>query len=64
MIGSVVLYDDLIQDGKLQAVSSLSDVGLIAGDDHAILLLGTKNGAFALRVDLDGHVAPAKIDWQ
>ena len=60
----IVLYDDLIQDGKLQAVSSLSDVGLIAGDDHAILLLGTKNGAFALRVDLDGKVAPAKIDWQ
>ncbi|MBL9025159.1 MAG: hypothetical protein JNL21_23375 [Myxococcales bacterium] len=59
----VVVYDDLVYDGKAQTVSSVSDVGLVAGDDHAVLLLGSRSGVFAFRVGLDGSVTPSAVEW-
>ncbi|HVY44817.1 MAG TPA: hypothetical protein VHB21_03020 [Minicystis sp.] len=55
----VVVYDDLVEGGKVGTLSTLFGIGLLAREGYAVIVLATKNGIVALRVTPDGKVAPA-----
>ncbi|MEJ7735674.1 MAG: hypothetical protein WKG00_41610 [Polyangiaceae bacterium] len=58
-----VLYDDLTKDGKVDKLSTLFGLRLLARDGFAILLLSTVSGVHALRIGTDGKVGLASIEW-
>jgi hypothetical protein len=58
-----VLYDDLTKDGKVDKLSTLFGLRLLARNGFAILLLGTVSGVHALRIGADGKVGLAPIEW-
>lgn len=60
----IIVIDDLVHEGKVQGLSAVSDIGLIAAEDHALMLLGTKGGVFALRIALDGKITPQTVVWR
>jgi hypothetical protein len=59
----VVIFDDLVKDGRPQKLSTLFDLRLFSRDGVAILLLATVSGVYALRITPDGKIAPAPIQW-
>jgi len=59
----VVVFDDLVKDGKVQPTSSLFDARLIARETFAIALLSTSAGLYAIRIAPDGTFAPVDINW-
>lgn len=57
----VILYDDLLKEGHVQALSTLFDLKLFSREGFAVLLLGTVTGVHALRIEADGKVTPLVI---
>lgn len=57
----VILYDDMLKDGKVGNLSSFFDVKLFSREGFAVVLLSTVTGVHALRVDPDGKVTPMKV---
>jgi hypothetical protein len=60
----VVALDDRTLDGKPVDESTVTDLRLIHAPGHAVLLLSTKAGVLALRVDPSGEVSPEKVTWK
>jgi hypothetical protein len=60
----IIVLDDLVYDSKVQSLSSVSDLGLVSAEDHALLLLGTKTGVYALRIATDGKITPETVAWR
>jgi hypothetical protein len=59
----VVLFDDLVQDGKPVKMSSIVEMRLFARAKFALLLLNTSAGVHALRIDPSGKTTPVPIQW-
>lgn len=59
----VVIYDDLVKDGRVQKLSTLFDLRLFSREGFAVLLLSTVQGVHALRVAPDGKVTPLPPAW-
>ncbi|MEO7329882.1 MAG: hypothetical protein ABI193_14990 [Minicystis sp.] len=59
----ILLFDDLIKDGKVQNLSTLFDMRLFSREGYAILVLSTVSGVHAIRIEADGKFAPLMIDW-
>jgi len=59
-----VVVDDLFLDGKTADESTVTDLRLIHAPGHAVLLVSTKAGVLALRVDPTGEVTPEKVTWK
>jgi hypothetical protein len=57
----VILYDDLVKDGKVGNLSTFFDLKLFSREGFAVLLLGTQTGVHALRIDPDGKATPLKV---
>ena len=60
----VVIYDDLVKDGKVQPLSTLFDLRLFSREGFAVLLLSTTSGVHAIRVDPDGKIALVPVAWK
>ena len=62
-----VVLDDLVADGKPVTESVVSDLRLLhapGSPGHAVLLLSTKSGVIAFRVEASGDVTPEKVNWK
>ena len=59
----VVLFDDLVKEGRLQPLSTLFELRLLSREGFAILLLSTVAGVHALRIEPDGKIAPLPAQW-
>ena len=57
----VILYDDLVKDGRVQSLSTLFDLKLFSREGFALLILSTVTGVHGLRIDADGKVTPLAI---
>jgi hypothetical protein len=60
----VLVLDDLVSDGKIGSLSTVSDLRLVSAPGHAVLFLATKVGVFPLRVEASGEVKPEKVVWK
>lgn len=54
----ILVFDDLVKDGRVQKLSTLFDLRLFSREGFALLLLNTTAGVHALRVEPDGRVTP------
>jgi len=59
----VVLFDDLVQDRKLQKLSTLVEMKLIPRGKFAVLMLNTSAGVHAFRIDASGQPKPFNPTW-
>lgn len=59
----VILFDDLIKDGKVQKLSTLFDLRVLSREGFGIVVLSTVSGIHAIRVDPEGKTAPIAISW-
>jgi hypothetical protein len=59
----VILFDDLVKDGKVQKLSTLFDLRVLSREGFGIVVLSTVAGIHAVRVDPDGKTAPVAIEW-
>ncbi|MFO0551563.1 MAG: hypothetical protein U0271_24460 [Polyangiaceae bacterium] len=59
-----VLFDDLLLNGKLTDLSTVSEFELVGGGDHALLIMQTKKGLAAIRVSPEGQATPENVVWQ
>jgi hypothetical protein len=57
----VLVYDDLMQGGRVVDSSTINDMKLFAAERFAVLLLATPAGLRALRVGGDGKAVPLKL---
>lgn len=57
----VVVFDDLVADGKLSDMSSILGFRLYSREDFAALLLSTMSGLHAFRISPDGEIAPFEV---
>jgi hypothetical protein len=57
----VIVYDDLMQSGRIIDGSTILDAKLLRSDRFAVLLLVTPSGLRALRVTGDGKMTPVKL---
>lgn len=60
----VVVYDDLVKEGRVQPLSTLFDLRLLSREGFAVLLLSTTAGVHAIRVEPDGKIAPLPVAWK
>jgi hypothetical protein len=60
----VVVYDDLIKDGRVQNLPTIFDLRVFSRDGFAIVLLNASSGVHALRVTSDGTVSPMSVTWE
>ncbi len=58
-----VLFDDLVQDQKLQKLSTLVEMKLLSRGKLALLLLSTPSGVHAVRIDASGKPSPVVAKW-
>jgi hypothetical protein len=58
----IVLFDDLVKDGKVLGVSTLRDMRLLSAGSFALLLLSTDTGVHALRIESNGKVTPVPVN--
>ncbi len=63
-VKDVVLFDDLIKDGKLQNASALIDMRVFVRSSFALLLLNTKSGVYAMSITPEGKATPLKVEWK
>jgi hypothetical protein len=57
-----VLFDDLVQEGKVQKTSSIAEVRLLARASFAVLLIRTSQGLHALHIDAEGRMQLLKVE--
>jgi hypothetical protein len=57
----VILYDDLVQNGKVVDGSTLLDMKVLPAESFAVVLLATPAGVRALRVSSDGKFGAMKL---
>lgn len=57
----VILYDDMLRDGKVGTLSTLFDLKLFSREGFALLILSTVTGVHGLRIDADGKVTPLAV---
>lgn len=60
----IIAFDDLVADGAVSAISTLSDMRLLRAGDGALLLLDTTAGLRAVRVNAAGEVTPVAVTWK
>ncbi len=63
----IVVLDDMTDGGKPATESIVSDLRLIhapGSPGHAVLLVSTKSGVLAFRIDPSGDVTPEKVTWK
>lgn len=54
----VVLFDDLITEGKVTDLSSILGFRLYSREDYAVLLMSNVAGLYAFRIETNGKVSP------
>ncbi|MFO0762856.1 MAG: hypothetical protein U0359_40840, partial [Byssovorax sp.] len=59
----IILFDDMVKDGKVQNLSTLFDMRIYSREGYAILVLSTVGGVSAVKIEPDGKFAPLTIDW-
>lgn len=59
----VVVFDDLVKEGRVQSLSTLFELRLLSREGFAILLLNTVAGVHAVRIDPEGKVSPLPAQW-
>jgi len=59
----VVLYDNLLEGGRVQAVSTLRDLRVLSRPGFAVLLLSTKTGVHAIRIEPGGKTRQVRFAW-
>lgn len=59
-----VFFDDLVLDKKLGDVSTVTELEIVTSKDAAVLLMQTRKGMVAMRIDASGGVAPDTVKWQ
>ena len=59
----VIVFDDLVKDGKVQSLSTLFDMRIFSREGYAILVMSTVSGVHAVRITADGKFAPLAIEW-
>ncbi len=59
----VLLFDDLVKEGKTQPLSTLFELRLFSREGFAVLLLSSVAGVHALRIEPDGKVSPLPAQW-
>jgi hypothetical protein len=57
----VVVFDDLVEGGKLGDKSVVVGLRFLPGSGYALLLLSTTRGVFAVRVSKDGAFDPLGV---
>jgi hypothetical protein len=57
----VILYDDMMKDGRVGTLSTLFDLKLFSREGYALLLLSTQTGVHGLRIDSSGKVTPLSV---
>jgi hypothetical protein len=60
----VILYDDLVKDGKVGSLSTLFDIKAFSRPGYALLVMSTQAGVHAVRVTADGAFKPLAITWK
>ncbi len=58
-----VLLDDLIDQGKISDLPTVTELRLIGGGAYALLLVQTKRGLSVLRIKADGSAMPETVQW-
>jgi hypothetical protein len=56
-----VVYDDLVDGGKVVSRSTINDLRLLPAERFALLLVSTPAGVRALRITADGNAAPVAL---
>ncbi|NUP09460.1 MAG: hypothetical protein HOW73_25685 [Polyangiaceae bacterium] len=59
-----VLFDDLVADGKLGEVSTVTELKVLPAPGSALVLLQTRKGLVAMRVGSDGGFTPDNVVWE
>jgi hypothetical protein len=52
----IVVFDDLIKEGKLREKSIVTDIGVLPGQGFAIVVIATEAGVFATAIKKGGEV--------
>jgi hypothetical protein len=60
-VPDVIVYDDLVQGGKVVDGSTILDMRLLSAERFAVLLLVTPSGLRALRIGSDGKTLPVTL---
>jgi len=59
-----VLLDDLLDQGKMVDLPTVTELRVIGGGGHALLLVQTKRGLSVIRIKADGSALPETVIWQ
>jgi len=57
----VILYDDLVHNGRVSESSTILDMRLFTAERFAVLLIATPVGLRALRIESDGKTVPVTL---
>jgi hypothetical protein len=57
----IVVFDDLIKDGKLREKSIVTDIGVLPGQGFAIIVIATEAGVFATYIKKGGEVGALTV---
>jgi len=57
----IVVFDDLIKDGKLREKSIVTDIGVLPGQGFAIVVIATETGVFATVIKKGGEVGGINV---
>lgn len=60
----VVLFDDLVKEGRVQPLSTLFELRVLSREGFAVVLLSTVAGVHAIRVEPDGKLTPLGAEWR
>jgi hypothetical protein len=62
-VQDTVLLDDLIDQGKMVDLPTVTELRVIGGGSHALLLVQTKRGLSVIRIKADGSAMPETVVW-
>ncbi len=57
----IVVFDDLVKEGKLREKSIVTDLGILPGNGFATVVIATEIGVFAVRIKKDGTLEPVSV---
>lgn len=60
-LDDIVVFDDLMKDGKLRDKSIVTDIGLLPGQGGATVVIATEVGVFAISIKKDGKLEPLTV---
>lgn len=60
-LDDIVVFDDLMKEGKLREKSLVTDIGLLPGQGAATVVIATEAGVFAISITKDGKLEPLAV---